>query len=80
LISSHSRHFDKFENHCKMIIISKFAGLAALVGQISKHGSAASVPCNSKGSSGQRDTHCNFGDCKVIITPSDKMNSNSKCR
>ncbi len=63
-----------------MIIISKFAGFAALVGQISQDGCAASVPCDSKGSIGQGDTHCNFGDCKVIITPSDKMNSNSKCR
>ncbi|WP_458720728.1 hypothetical protein [Candidatus Nitrosocosmicus sp. R] len=63
-----------------IVIISMFAGFAALVGQISQQASTASIPCDSKGSSGQGATHCNFGDCKVIITPSDKINSNSKCR
>ena len=63
-----------------IVIISMFAGFAALVGQISQQVSAASIPCDSKGSSGQGAEHCNFGDCKVIITPSDQINSNSKCR
>ena len=35
--------------------------------------------CDSKESSGQGTEHCNFGDCKVIITPSGQINSNSKC-
>jgi len=57
-----------------------FAGFAALVGQISQQASATSlVFCESKGSSGQGAEHCTSGDCKVIITPSDKINSNSKC-
>jgi hypothetical protein len=64
-----------------IVIISVFAGFAALVGQISQQVSATSVgSCDSKGSSGQGAVICNFGDCKVIITPSDKINSNSKCR
>ena len=56
------------------------AGFTALVGQISQQVSATSmVFCDSKGSSGQGAEHCNFGDCKVIITPSGQINSNSKC-
>jgi hypothetical protein len=64
-----------------IVIISMFAGFAALVGQISQQASAASIPCDSKGSSGQGATHCDFGGgCKLVITPSGQSNTNSKCR
>jgi hypothetical protein len=65
----------------KIVIISMFAGFAALVGQISQQASATSLGiCEKKGSNGQGAEHCTFGDCKVVNTPSGQVNTNSKCR
>ncbi len=43
---------------------------------------AASVSdCDTKGSKDQDPLHCEYYvDCKVVITPSEKANGNSKCR
>ena len=62
-----------------IVMITILAGFASFVTQISQDASATAVFCSNKGSKEQGAAVCSEGDCKRIFTPSEKINTNSKC-
>ena len=66
-----------------IVIVAMLAGFISVVGQMANQASAAVViEFDAKGSKDQGSVHGEYQDgsgCKIVITPSDQINQNSKC-